>query len=318
MKNILTSVMMTILLATLVLPEFIFGQEAITTVKIMAPKSTSSLPLLLLAEEDPLPEIDIQVETFINHPQALALLLKGDINLLFTGTSQGWSNYLNGGPLVMVNTGIWGVSYLIGKDASIKTLADLKGKRLALPFPGAPLDFQTRYMLKQQGIDPDNDLEISYSPFGQTVPKLLAGQIDVAPLPEPLATNLVTTKSLLRLLNYQQIWAEVADGDPRSPQVSVFATKAYSAEHADLLKIFVVHWETSTKKVQEHPGDVAHQFAEALGMPATIIEQAIQYTLFWVPSFEENQKRVLAYYELVKTSLPEENAPLAEAFFFQP
>lgn len=318
MKNLLRYMTLTIVLLTFVLPGFAFGQATVTTINILAPQSTSSLPLFLLAEEDPLPGIDIRTETFINHPQALALLLKGDIDLLFTGTSQGWNNYLNGGPMVMINTGVWGVSYLIGKDASIKDLADLKGKKLALPFPGAPLDFQTRYMLKQQGIDPDNELEISYSPFGQTVPKLLADQIDVAPLPEPLATNLVTTKGLLRLIDYQQAWAEIADGDPRSPQVSLFATSMYSAEHADLLKALVAQWEISTKKVQEHPGDVAQQFAEALGMPAAIIEPAIQHTLFWVPSFEENQKRVLAYYELVKTSLPEESAPLAEAFFFQP
>jgi ABC-type nitrate/sulfonate/bicarbonate transport system substrate-binding protein len=112
------------LVALLIVPNLLFAAD---TVKILAPKSTSSLPLLQLAADDPLPGIDIQTETFINHPQALALLLKGDVDFLFTGTSQGWNNYLDGGPMVMINTGVWGVSYLIGKDASIKTLADLKG-----------------------------------------------------------------------------------------------------------------------------------------------------------------------------------------------
>jgi NitT/TauT family transport system substrate-binding protein len=291
---------------------------AADTIKILAPRSTSSLPLLQLAVDDPLPGIDIQTETFVNHPQALALLLKGEVDFLFTGTSQGWNNYLDGGPMVMINTGVWGVSYLIGKDESIKTLADLKGKKLALPFPGAPLDFQTRYMLQKQGVDPDKDLEISYSPFPQTVPKLLAGQVDVAPLPEPLATNLVKGRGLLRLLDYQQAWADVAGGDPKSPQVSLFSTNTYVAEHADLIAALVEAWGSATQKVQDNSDDVAKQFTEALGVPAAMIAPAIQYTLFWLPSSEDNQQRVLAYYDLVNASLPEPRQALTENFFFNP
>jgi NitT/TauT family transport system substrate-binding protein len=299
----------------LILPTLLFAAD---TIKILAPKSTSSLPLLQLAADDPLPGIDIQTETFINHPQALALLLKGDVDFLFTGTSQGWNNYLDGGPMVMINTGVWGVSYLIGKDESIKTLADLEGKKLALPFPGAPLDFQTRYMLEKQDIDPDKDVDISYSPFPQTVPKLLSGQVDVAPLPEPLATNLVNGKGMLRLLDFQQAWAEVTGGDPKSPQVSLFTTKTSLASHADLIASLVEAWTEATAKVRENADDVAAQFAEELGVPAPMIAPAIQHTLFWLPSFEENQQRVLAYYDLVNTSLPEPKAALTDAFFFQP
>lgn len=159
-----------------------FGENVKKQVlKILVPQSTSSLPILVLAQEDPLPGVDIQAETFINHPRTLSFLLRGEADLLLTGTSQGWNNYLNGGPVVMINTGVWGVSYLIGKDASIQRFSDLKGKRIALPFPGAPLDVQTRYILRTQGIDPDKDLQISYSPFGQTVPKLIMGQIRCSP-----------------------------------------------------------------------------------------------------------------------------------------
>jgi NitT/TauT family transport system substrate-binding protein len=304
-----------VLVALLIVPTLLFAAD---TIKILAPKSTSSLPLLQLAADDPLPGLDIQTETFINHPQALALLLKGEVDFLFTGTSQGWNNYLDGGPMLMINTGVWGVSYLIGKDESVKALTDLKGKKLALPFPGAPLDFQTRYMLEKQGVDPDKDLEISYSPFPQTVPKLLSGQIDVAPLPEPLATNLVKGKGMLRLLDFQQAWADVTGGDSKSPQVSLFTTKTYLADHADLIASLVEAWAEATTHVQENAEDVAKQFAEDLGVPAPMVAPAIQHTLFWLPSFEENQQRVLAYYDLVNTSLPEPRAALTDAFFFQP
>ncbi len=314
MKHARKIVFISMLVVILSVPHLLFAAD---TIKILAPKSTSSLPLLQLAVDDPLPGIDIQTDTFVNHPQALALLLKGDVDFLFTGSSQGWNNYLDGGPMLMINTGVWGVSYLIGKDESIKTLADLQGKRLALPFPGAPLDFQTRYMLEKAGVDPDKDVDISYSPFPQTVPKLLAGQIDAAPLPEPLATNLVKGKGLLRLVDFQTAWAAVA-GEPKSPQVSLFTTKDYASANAELIVPLVEAWNAAATKIRKDAETVAAQFAEELGVPAPMIAPAIQHTLFWLPSFEENQQRTLAYYNLVNTSLPEPKADLTEAFFFQP
>ena len=126
----------------------VFSQETSPqTVRILVPRSNSALPFLLLAVEDPLPGIDIQANVFINHPQALAMLIRGEADLLFTGTSQGWEYYLSGGPLVMLNTGTWGISYLIGSATcpQIEDLTDLVGKQIALPFPGSPLDFQWQY-----------------------------------------------------------------------------------------------------------------------------------------------------------------------------
>ncbi|HUV07904.1 MAG TPA: hypothetical protein VMX75_09260, partial [Spirochaetia bacterium] len=109
------------------------------TITVLVPGSTSSMPLLLMGETDPIGGVDLKIEVFINHAQALARLIRGEAELLFSGTSQGWENYLSGGPLVHINTGVWGISYLIGRDESIRSVSDLRGKKIALPFPGSPL-----------------------------------------------------------------------------------------------------------------------------------------------------------------------------------
>jgi NitT/TauT family transport system substrate-binding protein len=322
-KKIVTLMMIINIMLCSILPGNLFGKGVGESVKkqilkILVPQSTSSLPILFLAQEDPLPGIDIQAEIFINHPRALALLLREEVDFLLTGTSQGWSNYLNGGPVVMINTGVWGVSYLVGKDASIQHFSDLKGKKIALPFPGAPLDFQTRYILKKQGIDPDKDVQISYSPFGQTVPKLIMGQIDAAPLPEPLATNMVNNKGLVRLIDYKEAWASVSGGDPLSPQVSLFTTKAFSRQHKELLNDLIPHWRRAVQKVQENPKKIAQQFSELLSMPVSVVEPAIRNTLFFVPSILENRQRMIEYYKMIKEFLPGDNSSLKEDFFFNP
>jgi len=291
---------------------------AIEEVRIMAPRSTSSIPLLLLAEEDPVPGIDIEIELFVDHVQALVLLLRGEADLLFTGTSQGWENYINGGPLVMINTGSWGISYIIGRDPSIKSFYDLAGKRVAIPFPGSPLDFQTRYILKKAGIDPDRDLAISYSPPSLSMAMLIRGRLDAAPLPEPLASYLVSQKGLYRLIDYKEVWAELSGGDPRSPQVSLFTTRSCSRAKKEFINRLTGHWGEAVLRIVENPREMARKFYKILEFPEDVVAEAIRNTLYYLPSPSENMRRVRDYYNRVKDFLPGVRGDLDRDFFFVP
>jgi len=285
-------------------------------ITILVPASTASTPFFFMAKENYADDLKIVVEVFINHPQAMAKLLRGDVNLLFTGTSTGWENYLDGGPLMMVNTGVWGVSYLMGKDSSIKSFADLKGKHIALPFPGSPLDFQTRCILKKECLDPEKDLTISYSPFTQTVPKLLMDQVDAAPLPEPLATSVTVNQGLLRLIDYKKAWARVSGGKEHSPQVSLFSKKDYCFSNKEIIIRLVGAWEKATEKTIKDPVSASIYSEPYLNLPRNIIETAIKNTLYYIPDLETNQKLVIDYYQMVKEYISGNRGELEEDFFF--
>ena len=300
------------------------AQPETQVLRLLLPRSNSSLPLLLVAEEDPIQDVDIQATLFQNHAQALALLLRGEADLLLTGTSQGWENYLSGSPLLMVGTGVWGVSFLVGsKDCPpVKSVADLAGKIIALPFPGSPLDFQTRYLLQCHGLDPEQDLKLIYCPPPQTAALLLKGQIDAAPLPEPLVSQLVINQALQRFLDYKQLWASVRGGDPKSPQVSLFTTREFAAAHIELLEQLLRHWQGAVVQVVTDPAEAARRFSEPLGFAESVVARSIPNTLYYLPSPDENRDRVRAYYETVKQFLPGKQLPrsgqteLEEDFFF--
>jgi NitT/TauT family transport system substrate-binding protein len=213
---------------------------------------------------------------------------------------------------------VWGVSSLIGKDPSIKGYADLKGKRIAMPFPGSPLDFQSRALLAFEKIDPDRDVTISYGPFPQSVQRLLAGQLDAAALPEPLATTVVKKNGLLRLVDYSQAWARFTGGDRQSPQVSLFATEAWVRGNMSLIASLVSDWDAASRAVAADPAKAAAQFSAALATESSILEEATRNTLIAVPSPAENRRRVLAYYQAVSKYLPAGPRPLDERFFVVP
>jgi NitT/TauT family transport system substrate-binding protein len=295
------------------------GAQERAPVRVLVPQSTAGLPLMRLAAEGGPAGYSLRCEVYLSHPQALALLLRGEADLLLSGTSQGWENYLAGGPLVLVNTGVWGTSSLIGAPGAspIRSLAELAGKRIALPFPGAPLDFQTRCMLARAGLDPERSVRLEYFAFGQSMPLLLKGQLDAAPFPEPQATLLVEEQHLPRLLEYSRAWAEVSGGDPRSPQVSLFATRDWVRRNADLLRALEPGWRRASEEVTADPAAAARQGAALLGFPAGVLEKAIGHTLFWVPGQEENRRRVVEYYRSVKPYLPGERGELASDFFLE-
>ena len=288
---------------------------ALTRIRVLVPQSTSSLPFLLMAAEHEVPGVDLKVDLFLNHAQALALLLRGETDLLLSGTSQGWENRLDGSPIVMINTGVWGVSSLVGRDASLGSFARLKGKRLALPFPGSPLDFQSRALLAFEKIDPEKDLTISYGPFPQSVQRLLAGQLDAVALPEPLATAVVRKDGLTRLVQYSRAWARLTDGDGWSPQVSLFCTEGFARAHSQTIGAILATWTRASAIVTSNPSDAASLFAASLSTDRAVLEEATRNTLFAVPSIAENRERVLAYYRIVAKYLPAGPRPLDEQFF---
>jgi NitT/TauT family transport system substrate-binding protein len=324
LRSRLTRLPVAAVFSLLVAVEPCCAQPTTPVVRLLVPPSNSSLPLLQLADQDPIPGVDIRAEIYQSHAQALALLLRGEADLLLTGTSQGWENYLSGGPLLMIGTGVWGISFLIGsRDCPpIDSVADLAGKSIALPFPGSPLDFQTRFLLQHHGLDPDRDLKLIYSPPPQTAALLLKGQIDAAPIPEPLASELVVNRGLQRFLDYKQTWASARGGDPKSPQVSLFTTRRFAAGNAELLGELVVGWRAATQQIMEDPAGAARRFSELLGFSEAVIAQSIPNTLFCVPLPEENRDRVRAYYEAVKVFLPGQRFPpakqceLGDEFFF--
>ena len=285
---------------------------------ILVPKSTASVPFLILKEKNPLNKnVDIRVDTFINHAKALAMLLRGEIQFLFTGTSQGWENRKSGGPLIMIDTGVWGVSYMIGRDSSLNNFSKLKHKRIALPFPNSPLDFQTRYILIKRGINPDKDIRISYGPFSQTIPRLLKNQLDAAPLPEPLATSMVKQHGLIRLIDYKKAWALVSGGTEASPQVSLFTTDNIASEYPKLIKKLVAAWKNASVYVQKNPSEAAKKSTAILSMPSDIVETAIRNTYYSVPSLGDNRKMVKTYFSQLKNLFGDRIGEPDNDFFFK-
>ena len=82
-------------------------------------------------------------------------------------------------------TSVWGYAMpldtAIVADQSVKTVADLKGKKIAITDPGGFSDVQVRAVLAQNHIKASDTQIISFSSRSAFVPAIVAGQINAAP-----------------------------------------------------------------------------------------------------------------------------------------
>lgn len=76
-----------------------------------------------------------------------------------------------------------------GGGTSIQSVADLAGKTILAPGQGSNPEYILRYVLSENGVDPDTDVTLEfYTDASEITAKLLSGEAECAMLPVPAAT----------------------------------------------------------------------------------------------------------------------------------
>ena len=109
-----------------------------------------------------------------------------------------YNNTDGGVKVIAVNT--LGVLYVVERGDTVKSLQDLKGKTIYATGEGAAPEFGLRYILKENGIDADNDLSIRWcADTTEALSLIAADESAVAMLPQPFVTVAMKQNAELRL-----------------------------------------------------------------------------------------------------------------------
>jgi len=115
-----------------------------------------------------------------SNEKLLAALKKGDADIAVVSANHVVHNNASGGAAMVLvgNTGYNYSAFLA--EASIKSAADLRGKKIGSGEPGSTPDQLTRLALRKLGIDPDKDVTLVHFDEGRNtdrVRSLLAGEV---------------------------------------------------------------------------------------------------------------------------------------------
>ena len=219
--------------------------EALRIAGLKGP-TTMGLVNLLSMESDGTASMDYDLQLYGAADEIVPLLMKGELDMAAIPANLAATLYqkTSGGiEAVAVNT--LGVLYVVEKGDTVQSMADLKGRTILSTGKGTTPEYVLRYLLTQNGIDPDKDVTIEYYSEATEVTAQMANAEDaIAVLPQPYVTAAGLQDDTLRVaLDLTEEWNKVCDTQLITGVTVV--RKEYAEEHPDVVTAFLADYAKS-------------------------------------------------------------------------
>jgi aliphatic sulfonates family ABC transporter substrate-binding protein len=241
------------------------------TIRVAVQKSIA-IPYLAEAlgyYEDEFAQDNVKVELveFSLGPEVIEAVASDEIDIGFLGDVPAFSGLINGGDFKIV--GRWesdNSSYLITRDdAGIKSLKDLKGKKLSYAFGSTQTALVYAY-LEDAGLT-DSDVELMNLSLADSVTSIANGDVDAAVVDELRATQAVEKGGVSKLMNSEGYKLFV------SP---IIATNNFTDKHGDLTGRVLKAVERAAEYSEKNPDDAIAKAAERIGVEESAIDPIIR------------------------------------------
>lgn len=141
-----------------------------------------------------------------------------------------------------------GVLYILEQGDTVQSVADLAGQTILTTGKGTTPEYVLRYLLTENGLDPDSDVTIEYySEATEALAQLQAGAGSIAMLPQPFVTSALSQVEGLRVaLDLNAEWEAVA-GSKLVTGVLVARSDAIEAD-PEAFEAFLADYGESTRQ----------------------------------------------------------------------
>lgn len=185
-------------------------------------------------------------------PAEMEAIFAGEIDLGYIGPVPALSaNVKSGGDVrIISNAANAGAVFLKRKDSGIESLADLAGKKVAVPQIGNTQHLCLLSILSEQGlktVDAGGDVTVSASSNADILNLIGNGSVDAALVPEPWGTTIEKNGDTEILLGHEQVFLE-----GNYPTAVVVASRDFIEAHPELVEEFLQAHEEATLYINEN------------------------------------------------------------------
>ena len=139
----------------------------------------------------------------------------------------------------------------------ISAVSDLRGKAITIIGEQSAADIVFRELLTQAGIDPDNDLTLTYAASAETVMENV-GNSDLIVLAEPWVTDLLDENSDFSIaLDIQEEWMRINEDEMPLPLTCLIVKKEIPVDRAEEWDLFVADYQDSIEWINSNPAETA-------------------------------------------------------------
>ena len=236
-------------------------------------------------------------------------LIKGELDIICVPANLAAVLYnKTEGQLVTLAVNTLGVLYIVENGGeSVQSMADLKGKTIVAAGKGSTPEFGLRYLLEQNGLDPDQDMTVDWkSEHAECVAALAAGTADIALLPQPFVTVAQGKLEKLRVaLDLTEEWDALDNGSAMITGVAV-ARRELVEERPELVEKFLIEYARSVEWVNENTAEAAELVAAngIIESPA-VAEKALPHCNIVCLTGEEMREKLSGYLSVLAEANPE-------------
>lgn len=287
---------------------FLFCQKPTEKeIRLKYPETIAALPVKILAQKK-IGGFTIKTQAFQDHALGVSELLRGEIDLLFTGTTLGAMQAEKG--VQLFKTIVWGTaSVILSPKYSTASIPKnepwkiLDGKKISLPFAKSPNDLQFERILQKLKIKVFKE----YHPHIQAEALLLAEKLDAAVLPESMASRLVLEKNCVRLGELsrweEQLFPELAP----APMVSLFISGKLAEYKTKILNELANELKKNLQEIESSPLQFKDFFPD---ISQEVFLESLKYTHFRIFPTEEEKQKTVAFLKFG-------NIEVSEDFFYK-
>ncbi len=220
-------------------------------------------------------------------------------------------NYYNktDGSITVIALGTLGVLHILegGGETSIQSVADLAGKTILAPGQGANPEFALRYILSENGLDPDQDVTLEfYTDATEITAKLLSGEAQCAMLPVPAATAAIAQSegSVRAAIDLTEAWNDLGT-DSQLIMTAVVVRTQFLEENPQAVDAFLNDYEKSIDFVNNNVEQAAQMVAGyGIAPSAAIAAKAIPQCHLVCITGRDMQPAIDGYYNVLYNANP--------------
>ena len=207
------------------------------------------------------------------------LLMKGELDMACVPANLAAVLYQKTeGDIVTLAVNTLGVLYIVENGNAVQSMADLKGKTIVASGKGSTPEYALRYLLSENGLDPDTDVTIDWkSEHSECVSALATGAATIAMLPQPFVTVAQSKIEGLRVaLDLTEQWDALDNGSALLTGVIVARREVVEANPA-AVDAFLKDYAGSVEWVNANTADAAELIGSYDIVEATVAEKALPY-----------------------------------------
>ena len=279
------------------------------TVKFCFPNGVPALTVAKFAYENPIIDENMEIEYEIqNTPDLLASkILKGEADIAIVPSNLAAQAYNKEIPYKLVGTSVWGTLYMMSTE-EIDSFDSLKGKEVYSFGKNLTPDLVFKYVLKENGIDPDKDVSITYLNAASEVgPAFISGKTNLAVLSEPAVTNIMMKKDNAKVVfDFNEEWSKITGIEQGYPQASLIIKSDLLEDHKEFVDKFIQLYSENLQWAKENPEKLG-EYAEKLeyGITKDMVVNGIERMNMGPLYVEDMKKEYEVYYNVLLNFAPD-------------